>query len=145
MYFDIILRYSKYHTIIIISRTSVCLTGIRLELGSLEIGRNRYGGGDHLSAKTRKMLRDAGIGDDRGSNSGGWTDRTPGTLESGEEVTFKQGLGENEGHTLIADGSPSGQAFERRKEHDHYGPNRENDGRVEDEGGHRGYYTGPGS
>lgn len=67
----------------------------------------------------KKMLRDMNRGSGSKSSNGGWTERTTGALESGEEVTFKEGLDDNEGHTLIADGSPSGQAFERRKEHDH--------------------------
>lgn len=74
----------------------------------------------------------------------GWTPRQQGVTESGHEVTFREGLGANEGHTLISDGHVSGRAFDRRGEHNHYGPKREGDGRVEDDGGDRGYYTGPG-
>lgn len=74
--------------------------------------------------------------------TGGWTDRTQGTLDTGEEVTFKEGLGYNDGHTLIADGDQSDRAF--RREHNHYGPKREGDGRVEDDEDDRGFYTGPG-
>ncbi len=71
----------------------------------------------------------------------GWEPRTVGSID-GHEVTFRQGYGENEGHTLISDGQKSARAFDR--EHNHYGPKREGGGRVEDSDGDRGYYTGPG-
>lgn len=111
-------------------------------MGSLKMGRRRYDNPNQLSAKSRKIFRDAGIGDDRGSSSG-WTPRYPGTTEDGDAVTFREGLGDNEGHTLISDGEKSARAFDR--EHNHYGDNREGGGRVEDEDGDRGFYTGPGS
>jgi hypothetical protein len=76
----------------------------------------------------------------RRKSRGGWSPRTVGSIGD-SEVTFKQGTGSNEGHTLIADGQPSGRAFDRRGEHDHYGPKREGDGRVDSD---RGHYTGPG-
>lgn len=69
----------------------------------------------------------------------GWTPRTAGWIGD-HEVTFRQGTGRNEGHTLIADGNPSGRSFDRRGEHNHYGPRREGGGYVEED---RGYYTGP--
>ena len=72
-------------------------------------------------------------------NNGGWTERTFGTMEDGHEVTFRLGLGSNEGHILIADGHKSSREFRRR--HNHYGPHREDNCRVEED---RGYYTGPG-
>lgn len=68
----------------------------------------------------------------------GWTRRTHGTMENGEEVTFREGRGLNSGHTLISDGTKSNREF--RREHNHYGPNRENGGYVEED---RGHYTGP--
>lgn len=39
-----------------------------------------------------------------------------------------QGTGDNEGHTLISDGDKSARQFDAR--HNHYGPNREDDGYV---------------
>lgn len=77
-------------------------------------------------------------------SGGGWSPRVVGTTDDDREVTLREGLGANEGHTLIADGTPSGRAFDRRGEHNHYGDRREGDGRVEDGDGDRGYYTGPG-
>lgn len=76
------------------------------------------------------------------SKSLGWTPRSYGTLSSGEEVTFKEGINHQDGETLIADGTVSGRAF--NKKHNHYGDNDENDERIEDSGGDRGHYTGPG-
>lgn len=79
------------------------------------------------------------------SSGRGWTPRSVGTTDDDRTVTFREGLGYNDGHTLIADGMPSGRAFDTREEHNHYGHHREGgDGRVEDEDGDRGYYTGPG-
>lgn len=72
----------------------------------------------------------------------GWSPRVTGTTEDDREVTLREGLGDNEGHTLIADGQQSDRSF--RRAHDHYGPKREGGGRVEDDGGDRGHYTGPG-
>ena len=60
-------------------------------------------------------------------------------MADGTEVTFRQGTGDNEGHTLISDGEKSARQFDAR--HNHYGPNREDDGYVD---GDRGHYTGPG-
>lgn len=61
----------------------------------------------------------------------------------GHPVTVKFGTGENEGHTLLddADRDSSNRVFDRRGEHNHYGPRREGCGNVEED---RGYYTGPG-
>lgn len=73
---------------------------------------------------------------------GGWSPRVTGTTEDDREVTLREGLGDNEGHTLIADGQQSDRSF--RRGHNHYGPKREGRGRVEDDGGDRGRYTGPG-
>lgn len=72
----------------------------------------------------------------------GWSPRVTGTTEDGHEVTLREGAGDNKGHTLIADGQLSDRAF--RRGHNHYGPKREGRGRVEDDGGDRGHYTGPG-
>lgn len=71
----------------------------------------------------------------------GWGPRTVGSID-GQDVTFRQGTGTNEGHTLISDGQPSGRQFNEK--HNHYGDKREGGGRVEDDGGDRGHYTGPG-
>ena len=75
-------------------------------------------------------------------NNGGWTKRRVGYVDAYHQVTFREGKGNNSGHTLIADGERSRKDFDSH--HDHYGKNRENNGRVEDGGGHRGHYTGPG-
>ena len=70
----------------------------------------------------------------------GWTPRTTGSMDDGTAVTFRQGTGDNEGHTLISDGEKSARQFDAG--HNHYGPNREDDGYVD---GDRGHYSGPGS
>jgi len=72
-----------------------------------------------------------------------WGPRTLGTIDD-YEVTFRQGFGDKEGQTLIADGAPSGREFDRRKGHDHYGNKEEGGGRIEDDHGNRGKYSGPG-
>ena len=81
--------------------------------------------------------------DDGACKKSGWGKRTVGTIE-GFEVTFRQGFGDKEGQTLIADGTPSGREFDRRKGHNHYGDKEEGGGRIEDDRGDRGKYTGPG-
>lgn len=91
----------------------------------------------------RAMSRRGGSGGRSQRNNGGWTPRTIGTNSEGEPVTFREGLGGNEGGTLISDGEKSDREF--RREHNHYGPKREGGGRIEDDGGDRGHYTGPGS
>ncbi len=73
--------------------------------------------------------------------SSSWGSRTVGSI-AGNDVTFREGQGDKQGHTLIADGQASGRAFDQRREHNHYGPKAEG-GRIEDDGGDRGYYTGP--
>lgn len=116
-------------------------------MDGIAMGRKR--GGGHSCRGPNKCpacsTRIQQIVNDQESSGRGWTPRSVGTTDDGNVVTFSEGLDYNEGHTLIADGTPSGRAFERRKEHNHYGPNREGDGgRVEDGKGDRGYYTGPG-
>lgn len=78
-------------------------------------------------------------------NNGGWYERQHGWTEDGnKEVTFKEGKsGENDKQTIIADGHLSTRKF--NDNHNHYGPKREGGGRIEDDGGDRGKYTGPGS
>ena len=70
----------------------------------------------------------------------GWID--------GHPVTFKQGLGIKAGQTLIADGHLDEKAFRGKAQrgHNHYGPDTEHwSGRhIEEIGGDRGKYTGPG-
>lgn len=97
---------------------------------------NRYNACRRCESKMAELEREARDND-------GWSPRTVGSID-GNDVTFRQGRGINEGHTLIADGQSSGRSFDRRGEHNHYGPKREGGGRVEDDGGDRGYYTGPG-
>ena len=80
---------------------------------------------------------------DKPKRRGGWSERTTGYVDGSHEVTFRTGTGSNAGHTLISSGGhQSARQFDRG--HDHYGQKRENGGRVEDTGGHRGYYKGPG-
>lgn len=57
------------------------------------------------------------------------------------EVSFKQGQGSREGHTLIADGNmeEDSKGFDAR--HNHYGPKAEDEGHFSED---RGHYTGPG-
>ncbi|MBR2837107.1 putative nuclear RNA export factor SDE5 [Candidatus Saccharibacteria bacterium] len=81
------------------------------------------------------------------NKNGGWGPYIRGTIE-GHEVTLRQGTGEYEGHTLIADGFVSGKQFSNKKQkyHNHYGPDTKygTGRRVEDIDGDRGAYTGPG-
>lgn len=84
-------------------------------------------------------------------SNGGWTPIQRGTIigEDGKDydVTFRQGLGENKGQTLIRDGAVVGKQFHGNSNHNHYGPDMEYSGgaeRIEDKGGDRGKYTGPG-
>lgn len=72
---------------------------------------------------------------------GGWSPRVQGTTGDDHDVTLREGLGDNDGHTIISDGHVSGPEFDVG--HNHYGDKREGGGRVEDDGD-RGYYTGPG-
>ena len=61
------------------------------------------------------------------------------------DVTFSQGMGKKSGQTVIADGHLSKREF--HQSHNHYGPDvKYGDGseRIENKGGDRGYYTGPG-
>lgn len=63
------------------------------------------------------------------------------------EVTFSIGMGKKSGHTVIADGHLTDKEFHPRANHNHYGPDTKYGGgeeRVEDKGGDRGKYSGPG-
>ena len=78
----------------------------------------------------------------------GWGPYIYGSID-GNPVTVRQGTGHNTGQTLIADGHVSGKQFHGKngqRGHNHYGPdNRYGSGkRIEDLGGDRGKYTGPG-
>ncbi len=86
-------------------------------------------------------------------SNGGWTPIEKGTIigKDGKDydVTFRQGLGKNEGQTLISDGHVSGKQF--RNHHSHYGSNDKSrypdqPDRVEDSDTHKNddAYTGPG-
>ncbi len=66
-----------------------------------------------------------------------------------QEVTLREGIGENAGQTLICNGFVSGKQF--KKAHNHYGPNDKTrfpnePNRIEDSSKHKNdrYYTGPG-
>lgn len=76
------------------------------------------------------------------SSKSGWGPRTHGSVDGTHDVTFRQGTGNNEGHTLISDGHVSSREFDAN--HNHYGDKREGGGRVEEDGGDRGKYDGPG-
>ena len=89
-----------------------------------------------------RALRESERKERKQRNNGGWSKRQVGYVDGHHEVTFREGKGNNSGHTLIADGRKSRKDFDQH--HDHYGKNRENNGRVENHGGHRGNYTGPG-
>ncbi|MGH8544743.1 MAG: hypothetical protein ACREX3_14180 [Gammaproteobacteria bacterium] len=58
-------------------------------------------------------------------------------------VSFKQGYGYNEGHTLITDGDYSEDSGGFDVHHDHHGRKREEGGGSFSKS--RGYYTGPGA
>ncbi|MBQ6127661.1 DUF1771 domain-containing protein [Candidatus Saccharibacteria bacterium] len=63
------------------------------------------------------------------------------------EVTFSQGMGKKAGQTIIADGHLSESYFHSRMHHNHYGlDTKYSNGteRIENKGGDRGAYTGPG-
>ena len=85
-------------------------------------------------------------------SNGGWTPIERGTIigKDGKDydVTFRQGLGKNEGQTLIRDGHVSGNQFHAH--HSRYGPNDKSrypnqPDRVEDSDAHKNddAYTGP--
>lgn len=84
---------------------------------------------------------------------GGWTSLERGVIFDSNnrtyDVTFRQGLGHNDGQTLISDGHISGKKF--NEHHSHYGnndksrfPNEPN--RIEDSSRHKNddSYSGPG-
>lgn len=84
--------------------------------------------------------------------NGGWTPIQKGTIfdeNDSFDVTFREGLGNNDGQTLISDGHVSRKNFNQY--HNHYGNNdkrrfpNEPD-RIEDSSKHRNdhYYNGPG-
>ncbi|MBB1549284.1 putative nuclear RNA export factor SDE5 [Candidatus Saccharibacteria bacterium] len=84
--------------------------------------------------------------------NGGWTPIQKGTIfdeNDSFDVTFREGLGNNDGQTLISDGHVSRKNFDQY--HNHYGNNdkrrfpNEPD-RIEDSSKHRNdhYYNGPG-
>ena len=90
-------------------------------------------------------------------SNGGWTELSTGTIfdsaGNGHNVMFRQGLGKNEGQTLIRDyhGFESKNNFHEKGGHNHYGnsdkrlyPNEPD--RIEDSSRHRNdnSYTGPG-
>lgn len=75
----------------------------------------------------------------------GWIGEQAVTVRKGKVGT------ENEGHTLISDGHVSSKFFKGHNPdhqgHNHYGPNKHSNiffKRIEDVGGDRGKYTGPG-
>lgn len=92
-----------------------------------------------VHAHLKKQQKAASHLDKSSRRNSGWTPRTVGTMDDGRTVTFRQGVGGNDGHTLIADGEKSGREFDRN--HNHYGPKREGKGWVN---GDRGHYSGPG-
>ena len=90
-------------------------------------------------------------------SNGGWTELSTGTIideaGNGHNVMFRQGLGKNEGQTLIRDyhGFESKNYFDKKGSHNHYGNNDKSlypnePDRIEDSSKHRNdnAYTGPG-
>lgn len=90
-------------------------------------------------------------------SNGGWTELSTGTIideaGNGHNVMFRQGLGKNEGQTLIRDyhGFESKNYFDKKGSHNHYGNNDKSlypnePARIEDSSKHRNdnAYTGPG-
>ena len=84
--------------------------------------------------------------------NGGWAPIQKGTIfneDDSFDVTFREGLGSNEGQTIISDGHISRRKF--NKNHNHYGDNDKSrfpnePDRIEDSSKHRNdhYYNGPG-
>ena len=84
--------------------------------------------------------------------NGGWTPIQRGTIFDGDDsfdVTFREGLGNNDGQTLISDGHISRKKFDQH--HNHYGDNDKSrfpdePDRIEDSSRHKNdhYYSGPG-
>lgn len=69
---------------------------------------------------------------------GGDRNYTPpihGETKPGDDVTFSQGIGKNDGDTLITDGHVDARTFYDDKKHDHFKPNG-------DAWRDRGAYTG---
>jgi multidrug resistance efflux pump len=60
---------------------------------------------------------------------------------NGHPVTFSIGFGNNEGHTLLADGHIDKETFNQHGNHNHYGPGRGAHDNVKD----RKKYSGPGA
>lgn len=90
-------------------------------------------------------------------SNGGWTELSTGTIideaGNGHNVMFRQGLGKNEGQTLIRDyhGFESFKNFHENGGHNHYGDNNKElypnePDRIEDSSRHKNdkTYTGPG-
>lgn len=81
---------------------------------------------------------------------GRWDGPYHGFVPDGDQdrpVTVAFGRGDREGQTVIADGHLTKRQFHDRRNHNHYGPDTQyGDGteRIEDKGGDRGKYSGPG-
>lgn len=93
-----------------------------------------------IDERKRQARQSNNSGGNRGRrNNGGWTPRVVGTVGNTDKVvTLREGLGDNDGYTLIADGDKSKKDFDAN--HNHYGQKREGGGRVNED---RGHYTGP--
>lgn len=79
----------------------------------------------------------------------GWSPRIHGSVNGEHDVTFRTGLNENSGQTLISDGHVSRSQFDAH--HNRYGDNDrsrypDQPDRIEDSDAHKddGAYTGPG-
>lgn len=129
--------------------------------GTTQVYHGGLGSGDGLGHghtaldKSGKKTYDRGAFEEHGGQNfiekeGNWGKMYKGVVVGEDDdypVTFKFGRGKYEGQTLIADGILSRNEFHGHYNHNHYGPDVENsDGseRIEDKGGDRGKYTGPG-
>ncbi|MDO5451870.1 MAG: DUF1771 domain-containing protein [Candidatus Saccharibacteria bacterium] len=128
--------------------------------GTTQIYSGGLGGGDGLghghvaldSSGHKTYERDAfmahGSQNYTDRKTSGWSPIERGVIGE-HQVTFRQGLGDKEGQTLISDGHITGKQF--HSHHNHYGPNDRSrypnePGRIEDSSKHKGdtFYTGPG-
>jgi hypothetical protein len=110
-----------------------------------------YGYPNNCSCKTCKGDRRGERGS-RGGRRGGWTPAreeapTVGFIRNegdGDDhlASFKKGYGNNDEHTLIADGNYSENREGFDENHDHHGRKREGGGYFSE---NRGNYSGPGA
>lgn len=88
------------------------------------------------AAKQERLAKEAAANTHRG----GFHDPQWGYADDGRKITFALGWGNNEGHTLLADGHVPLATFKQHGNHNHYGPGDGPRNNVRD----RGRYSGPG-